>query len=1015
MLGRTPRGGQWVHYANPLAQDPDPGLRSAIQEAARAQGHVAAMLEALLTSFQALRVDMGLDGTQPLLAPPSPPRCPTDASDPAGGSAALAAPGVASPVVRAGSPTSTERHYNRLSAEAPGVLRNQALLSHLLRNPERAQRLSHVAAEAVATPAAVGALPPPVQPPAGTAAAGAVASPGALPFAAAAPDPPGLAAPPVVPAVVSGCGGGHSAARRRTAGPPGDHDGGGSDDSSSDGEDDDAWGGHGRRRPTGVDSDDGGVMQSYYTGRTPVATISTAPRKVFDCTAVQISNDDLGLALAQKLRKARQYLLARSNNDQWGTTPYSLHQHVAANLAADLLDAWASVQATVVHRIAVVTGVQRYDQPIHPQYLPRAVRAAMEQLQTHLLSSQPAELFAVLTSMRMGESSLGCPDVPSTERPSTYIGRFTMLARDRQCAQIATPVQLIEAFSQGLPPLLRDHWDTAHSTALNRLRRHSVAAFAAFVASKREELDNYWYTRLRRQAASAAPAAAARADGRSERRWPRALRKALATAAAASGESPDSDDSDGAGMGDLIALAAAAAASLASGQRKQQILQQLHRPSAGAPASAATGSAAAPAVPAPARPLPGPPRDSQGGAPLFRGYCRVCNGWGHRAVDCPTTKAVAAAAAADPGLDGDDADAPAYAAPDMGETAMATAVGPCARVADAAIGGAAAATFNGYRMPVSFAPSQVPLEAGSALALHVGSAVRQVLYEVDPAAVHLLEGSLASRSAPSAPAPADTEGGGGVQAGGDPPADPPAAAEPSAAGPAASQLVAARAVRRVPAPVSDSEEGDPILFADGAAALATAVFAPGLFFHKQDCPAEGVRLTVQTVGGGQATVMPPRVLHDSGASCNLISDAYARQVGAERVPVCSSLNGSAGPASPISEAVWADITVAGDTPHQQTASRQLFYVATNDKLYDALIGNGPTAFGPLQSHVDGVDHHYHYTTALGHRHALPMVTRQRGCVAQSTGAAAAAVEEPEQLYVFAARVEAERARPGGCF
>jgi hypothetical protein len=113
--------------------------------------------------------------------------------------------------------------------------------------------------------------------------------------------------------------------------------------------------------------------------------------------------------------------------------------------------------------------------------------------------------------------------------------------------------------------------------------------------------------------------------------------------------------------------------------------------------------------------------------------------------------------------------------------------------------------------------------------------------------------------------------------------------------------------------------------------------------------------------------------------------------------------------------VWADITVAGDTPHQQTASRQLFYVATNDKLYDALIGNGPTAFGPLQSHVDGVDHHYHYTTALGHRHALPMVTRQRGCVAQSTGAAAAAVEEPEQLYVFAARVEAERARPGGCF
>jgi hypothetical protein len=284
----------------------------------------------------------------------------------------------------------------------------------------------------------------------------------------------------------------------------------------------------------------------------------------------------------------------------------------------------------------------------------------MEQLQTHLLSSQPAELFAVLTSMRMGESSLACLDVPSTERPSTFIGRFTMLARDQQCAQIATPVQLIEAFSQGLPPLLRDHWNTAHSTSLNRLRGRSVAAFAAFVTGKREELDNYWYARLRRQAASATPAGAAHADGRSERRWPRALRTALATPAAASGESPSSEDSDGTGVGGLIALAAAAAASLASGQRTQQILQQLHRHGASASASAATGSGAAPAAPAPARSLLAPPRDSQGGAPLFRGYCRVCNGWGHRAVDCPTTKAVAVAAAADPGLDaGNDADASA--------------------------------------------------------------------------------------------------------------------------------------------------------------------------------------------------------------------------------------------------------------------------------------------------------------------------------------------------------------------
>jgi hypothetical protein len=64
------------------------------------------------------------------------------------------------PVEPAGSPTSTERHHNRLSADVPGVMRNRALLSHLLRDPERAQRLSHVAAGAVATPGAVGALAP---------------------------------------------------------------------------------------------------------------------------------------------------------------------------------------------------------------------------------------------------------------------------------------------------------------------------------------------------------------------------------------------------------------------------------------------------------------------------------------------------------------------------------------------------------------------------------------------------------------------------------------------------------------------------------------------------------------------------------------------------------------------------------------------------------------------------------------------------------------------------------------
>jgi hypothetical protein len=117
-------------------------------------------------------------------------------------------------------------------------------------------------------------------------------------------------------------------------------------------------------------------------------------------------------------------------------------------------------------------------------------------------------------------------------------------------------------------------------------------------------------------------------------------------------------------------------------------------------------------------------------------------------------------------------------------------------------------------------------------------------------------------------------------------------------------------------------------------------------------------------------------------------------------PVNSSLKGSTGTASPIREAAWADVTVAASTNHEHAVPRQLFYIAPNDGLYDALIGNGTTLFGPLRSHVDGQDHRYYYTAALGHRHSLPMVARPRQQVAAPTGAATAFDEAAEQLYVF---------------
>ena len=174
--------------------------------------------------------------------------------------------------------------------------------------------------------------------------------------------------------------------------------------------------------------------------------------------------------------------------------------------------------------------------------------------------------------------------------------------------------------------------------------------------------------------------------------------------------------------------------------------------------------------------------------------------------------------------------------------------------------------------------------------------------------------------------------------------------------------------------------------------------APGLFFHKQDSAADGMQLVVCDASGQVVWVMPPRVLDDGGASCNLITATYADLIGAQRVPVRSALTGSVGASTAITEAVWADVVVAAGTPHQQTAKRQLFFVVDSSRLYDVLIGNGMTKFGPLRSHVDGIDHRYYYTTAMGHRHSLPMVTRRKSGGPSAAHASAGAAA---QLFALA--------------
>lgn len=229
--------------------------------------------------------------------------------------------------------------------------------------------------------------------------------------------------------------------------------------------------------------------------------------------------------------------------------------------------------------------------------------------------------------------------------------------------------------------------------------------------------------------------------------------------------------------------------------------------------------------------------------------------------------------------------------------------------------------------------------------------------------------------------------------------------------PAASPAQRRGAIRRVAAagmPIDPGEADETVMLTMERAEEVKKVIqrhaagTPGLFFHSQDQPGHGVQLRVAAADGSTNHVTPVIVMDDSGASCNLMAKPYAEHIQAKKVRVHSALNGSVGGPRPITEAIWADVVVAAGTPYQAVAPRQLFYLVPSDRLFDVLIGNEGTRLGPLESHVDGQDQRYHYTTQLGSRHSIPMVTARK-TTSQGGEPAAVTLSAPDtELFAFTA-------------
>ncbi|KIY96367.1 hypothetical protein MNEG_11595 [Monoraphidium neglectum] len=178
-----------------------------------------------------------------------------------------------------------------------------------------------------------------------------------------------------------------------------------------------------------------------------------------------------------------------------------------------------------------------------------------------------------------------------------------------------------------------------------------------------------------------------------------------------------------------------------------------------------------------------------------------------------------------------------------------------------------------------------------------------------------------------------------------------------------------------------------------------------LFFHAQYDAALGVTLVFRTATGEEGSAVPLRVMDDSGASCNLMSRAYAERIGAATRPVARRIYGSTGGSSSTSTGVVADLVVAAGTAQESRVEQQLFLLVDGVTLFDVLVGNRITRFGPLESHVDGKTHRYHYTTSQGGRATLPMVALD-AATRDGSAQAAASWADLAELYGWPAHAMA---------
>lgn len=659
-----------------------------------------------------------------------------------------------------------------------------------------------------------------------------------------------------------------------------------------------------------------------------------------------------------------------------------------------------------------------------------------------LFGVRPGLKVRMLRAMKQGACTEGRPNVSPSESPNDFLSCFEVLAADRAVQGRMPVCDMVEIIQGGLDPSVRQFWDIRWSVCQEREKAvcaNDHEMLFQFVRMMKPQLTHEWDSgsraateRASRRSHAAAPAAAVTASDLVP------LLPALISALTAAHSAP-----------------APVAVISANKQRLETILSS--QPGAApAPAAEQRTSAPAPTAPAPgARPGRAPGETGQRQRRAFTGTCHNCGGAGHMSRDCPSPpNARANVTAGDGSSEEEEEETPAPACAAGTETGSDPEgdylhVG-CTVLAEEeepdGVAAASRATYNAQALPVGFkhaahtaappgdehlgAPGALPGDSApgvSGAPLHPAEEKPCILVVGEPrrqglvaALLDTLQDRLGARprvlfydkfedpdslqddALPTAEAGAHAAmGDGGVVAG------PP--------GPAPRRSARIAAPLGVPIDPGDATHAT-VLAAGGvpashAAALHQHAASVGkcLIFHDQSSPAAGVTLRFTSAGGG-AEVMPPRVLDDSGAAVNLMDEDYARAIGAVTVPAARRICGSTGGSAPASAAVLADVVLAAGTPQELRIPQQEFLLVRNARLFDVLIGNPTSRFGPGETAFDRG--RYYYSLPGGARVSLPMVFTTPGSTHAHAATTALEAEQWDTVPVLVAGQEPEPAAAG---